>query len=342
MKKIYFLFALLLLVGIRANALTFDANGKAVVSFSDLTATGGLTFNQTTGELTNDGKGGQLSVTLPEEGIDMSKVTSIIVACTGDSAVLSYLRIMNSDSIKVNDWYSSKYNVNFTNYASAAAKVTNIVWYGGKTAGTMIIDSIVIKKTVSSDDGGTALSKSMFHVWTDATAAATVAEGTVVFTDGLNKELSKGATIYGNPNVNYLQYADLTGYDRLVVKGTAGQTVRSLFNRATNGGSDYKELKTLIGDDGVATINLKTEISDNFIHLNVIKVPNTASTTMMVTSLTLYKNDASGITEISSDINKGSGRVYNINGQLMKVDAHNAYGALHGLYIVNGKKILYK
>lgn len=342
MKKAYLLFFLLLLVCSSTNALTFDDNGKAVVSFSDLTVTGGLTFNQTTGELTNDGTGGKLSVTLPEAGIDMSKVTSITVTYTGDNTVLSSLHIENADGTKINDWYNSRYSVNFKDYAATATSVSKIVWNGGKTSGTMTIESIVIQATVSSDDGGTALTKDMFHVWSDATATATVAEGTISFTDGLNKELSKGATVYGNPSVNYLQYADLTGYNKLVIKGTAGQTVRLLFNRATDGGSDYKEIKSLIDDSGVGTIDLKAEVSDSFVHLNVIKVPNTATTTMTITSLTLYKDATSGITEMSCNSASRKGGVYNMNGQQVKASVLGAGKILHGLYIVDGKKILFK
>jgi hypothetical protein len=343
MQKTYFiLLALFLLLSNSVSALTFDESGKAVVSFSDLTATGGLTFNQTTGELTNDGTGGKLSVTLPESGIDMSAVTAITVTYTGDNTILSYLHIENADGTKVNDWYNSRYSVSFKNYASTANSVSKIVWNGSKTAGTMTIQSIVIQKTVTSSDGSIALTKDMFHVWTDATASATVTEGTITFTDGLNKELSKGATVYGNASVNYLQYADLTSYDKIVIKGTSGQTVRSLFNRLTDGGTDYKEIKSTFDENGEATINLKADVSDSFVHLNAIKVSNTATATVTITSISLYKTSTSSISDISFDSKKRYNKVYNLNGQQVKLDSLHSYDNLHGLYIVNGKKVIFK
>lgn len=343
MKKNYLvLFTLMLLFCSTASAWTFDENGKAVISFSDLTATGGLTFNQTTGELTNDGTGGKLSVTLPDTGIDMSKVTQITVNYTGNDSILSYLHIENADGTKVNDWFSSRYSVNFTSYAAAATSVTKIVWNGAKIAGTLTIQSIEIQETVTLPEGQTALTKSMFHVWSDATASATVTDGTITFSDGLNKELSKGGTIYGNPSVNYLQYADLTGYDKIILKGTAGQTVRSLFNRASASGKDYKEIISVFDENGEATIDLKNEITDGFVHLNVMKVPSNATTSLTVTSIILYKTTTTTIANLSSYNKNNDTKIYNLNGQLVKQDMQNSQGSLHGIYIMNGKKVIIK
>jgi hypothetical protein len=78
------------------------------------------------------------------------------------------------------------------------------------------------------------------------------------------------------------------------------------------------------------------------VHLNVIKVPNNATTTMTITSLTLYKSTTSGITDVSSDATYGNGKVYNLNGQQITTYGLDASKTLHGLYIVNGKKILFK
>ena len=54
---------------------------------SDLVATGGLSFDDKTGVLTNDGTGGTLSINMPSDGIDFSNFTSFTVNRSGDDVI---------------------------------------------------------------------------------------------------------------------------------------------------------------------------------------------------------------------------------------------------------------
>ena len=110
----------------------------------------------------------------------------------------------------------------------------------------------------------------------------------------LNKELQAGNLVYGDGNVYYTHYANLTGYDRLVIYGTQGVQLRVLLNRLEvgNGGGDQNggaltELTTTIGDDGKAEVDLT---SYEFVHLNAIKL-GWGSPSGQITRLQLLKGE---------------------------------------------------
>ena len=128
------------------------------------------------------------------------------------------------------------------------------------------------------------LDKSMFKAWTDHQPGATVVEnpeaidnGAAVFDCESNffKSLSGGNVVFGNTNVYYLWYADLTGTKTMFFKGTAGVQLRVLLNRPepveggdAHGGTTVEKNVT-IGEDGTATL----DVSDlEYVHLNCIKL----------------------------------------------------------------------
>ena len=128
------------------------------------------------------------------------------------------------------------------------------------------------------------LDKSMFKAWTDHQPGASVVDEPAAIDDGqatfncetnFFKQLEGGNVVFGNNNVYYLWYADLTGTQKITFTGTAGLTLRVLMNRSepveggdAHGGS-YVERKVTIGENGEATL----DVSDlDYVHLNCIKV----------------------------------------------------------------------
>ena len=90
------------------------------------------------------------------------------------------------------------------------------------------------------------------------------------------EEIGAGAVVYGNTNVYYLWYADITGTKTLTIEGTAGLQLRILLNRpaAEEGGSDphggtTTELNVTLDDNGQGVLDLS---GMEYIHLNCIKL----------------------------------------------------------------------
>ena len=124
-----------------------------------------------------------------------------------------------------------------------------------------IIENTPVYKTVS-----VALSAGIFKKWDGAGAdAQPVADATPEM--GVGKELGAGAMVYGFSTVDYLHYADLTGYDKIVFEGTPGIQLRVLMNRVEHEGA-LIEKNPVIGEDGKAEVDFA---GMEFVHLNAIK-----------------------------------------------------------------------
>lgn len=130
------------------------------------------------------------------------------------------------------------------------------------------------------------LEKEMFKAWDGYGADAQSVEPTSYIGKGdaevnfncdfnLYTTLGQGAVVYGNTNVYYKWYANLTGTKTMYFEGTPGKVLRVLFNRVEpaaggedpNGGAN-EQIYVTIGDDGKASLDLSAY---EFIHLNCIK-----------------------------------------------------------------------
>ena len=128
------------------------------------------------------------------------------------------------------------------------------------------------------------LNEKMFKAWDGFGADANEVEptsyvgkndATVEFACEANfyKQLGAGSVVFGNTNVYYKWYANLTGTKKMHFNGTAGVQLRVLLNRPEpngddpNGGSSVEKNVT-IGSDGTAVLDL-TDLE--FVHLNAIK-----------------------------------------------------------------------
>lgn len=165
----------------------------------------------------------------------------------------------------------------------------------------------------------------------------------------LKSILSGGGVVAGLSSVSEYKYADITEYDKLVIRGSGD--LRILVNRQNNQERTWKELQVSVNEnspywDGeygcliIPLTDLKDRLNnkgaahdEDYIHLNAIKVNWNASA--LVKSIYLVpKADATSIAANSfRSINDG--RYYNLSGQV--VDRPTK-----GIYIRNGKKIVVK
>ena len=127
------------------------------------------------------------------------------------------------------------------------------------------------------------LDKSMFKAWDGYGANAkevaepeAIDDGAATFNCEVNlyKQLNGGNVVYGNTNVYYLWYADLTGSKKLYVDGTAGLQLRILLNRPEPDGDDAHggqttELNVTLDSEGKGEVDLSAL---EYVHLNCIKL----------------------------------------------------------------------
>lgn len=127
------------------------------------------------------------------------------------------------------------------------------------------------------------LDKSMFKAWdgygADAKEVADpepIDDGAAAFGCEVNlyKQLNGGAVVYGNTNVYYLWYANLTGSKKMYIDGTAGLMLRILLNRPEPDGGDAHggqttELNVTLDNDGKGEVDLS---SLEYVHLNCVKL----------------------------------------------------------------------
>lgn len=119
------------------------------------------------------------------------------------------------------------------------------------------------------------LTAAMFHNWSGPGAGSTD-YGSTTCAYIFNESQSEGTTLYGDGNVGYLNYADLSNYSRMMVSFEGG-VPRFLFNRVSDGGTltevnSAGTYATVAGN--LITIDLKKLASENggYAHLNAIKV----------------------------------------------------------------------
>ena len=119
---------------------------------------------------------------------------------------------------------------------------------------------------VTRYSAGVPLTIDVFKAWNGTGADAQVtgaAEGEI----HIGENLDAGAMVYGTSTVYYLNYADLTGCEKMIIEGTPGVQLRVLMNRVENEGA-LIEKNPVIGEDGKAEVDLT---GMEYVHLNAIK-----------------------------------------------------------------------
>lgn len=196
-------------------------------------------------------------------------------------------------------------------------------------------------------EGWVEMHVGMFHEWDGAGADAQPIDKDVAFDWNVNQVVGAGGAVAGTVSVFYNQFADISDYDKLVLRGT-GDNLRILANRLVDHGP-YKEimvsfresdkywdneLKAIVvpvADIANAVTNQGEQRKDAFVHVNAMKVAF-GSSSVNVNGIYLIPSASSGISDITEPaINKG--KLYNLNGVEVK-------NPKPGIYIRNGKKII--
>lgn len=194
------------------------------------------------------------------------------------------------------------------------------------------------------------LQPAMFHEW-DATGIDAQPTATVLSPVwNLGRTVSGGGVVAGFSGVEYNRFADLSDYEYLVLRGS-GSGVRILANRLENHGP-LKQIVVSLNSNSpywnpelgvlvfpleqlkTAVLNNGTARTDEFVHLNGLKVEN--GHTANVAGLWLVEAQQAGI-EATPAETAGTARtpLYTLSGQRVSRPAG-------GLYLTRGKKIFVK
>lgn len=277
----------------------YNDNMEATVPFSALKADGGIKIEQVEGgaiKVTSDGTDGKLAIELPDEGIDISN--GFVVTFTGDDGIFSRLDFSSKDNGNLGGLYSSKYVYNPKTDNSRIGKlehVNKMEWIGTKTAGTMVITSIVIKKLFQLAADEVNLTTSMFRDWTHYDNL--IDNGTAGCANAIGEKLNDGGLLYGNVNVLGKTFADLTGYKALRIYASEGDQFRILMNRPSDNGEATAPEEIITADaSGVATLDISKYKE---FHLNAIKLPWNGRKNVTVKAIALVYGDSPVFSETS-------------------------------------------
>lgn len=160
--------------------------------------------------------------------------------------------------------------------------------------GTANISRLYLVKEVVKAPALPALASSLFHVWDGVGAEARQTTDAPYCQLNLGTALGGGGVVYGNVNVSNRQYADLTGYTRLIVIGEKGGTLRLMFNRQED--NTLNEQRVTLDGDGRAELSLTGLDALGYVHLNCIKVA--WGSTANVTALYLAEAMPLGISDV--------------------------------------------
>ena len=194
-------------------------------------------------------------------------------------------------------------------------------------------------------DGWQPLAATMFHEWDGTDANAKPKDKAVSVAWNFGQELYGGEAAAGFPNVDHNQFADISDYDRLVLRGK-GSGLRILANRLVAHGewkqivvdfndsdpywdSELQAIVVPLSEFRTMKTTSNNQRRDNFVHLHVLKVD--WSSTCNVRGAYLIPSEEQLHIDDTNRMAAEQNRYYNLQGQ--PVDR-----PLRGLYIKNGKK----
>ena len=194
----------------------------------------------------------------------------------------------------------------------------------------------------------TPLTASMFHEWDGSGADAQPLDKAVNVDWNMGVDAGGGTAIAGFVNVDHNQYADLSAYDKLVLRGT-GSGLRILANRLVPHGPWKQIVVSFNGSDPYWDGSLQAIVvpledlsrmndtngsarPDGFVHLNALKVD--WSSTVRLTAAYLTPKTDTAVPAVIANMPM-DGRYYNLNGQVVEHPRK-------GIYIHNGRKIVVK
>ena len=195
------------------------------------------------------------------------------------------------------------------------------------------------------------LVSNMFHEWDGVDADAQPIDVEVNVDWNVGRNASGGTAVAGFVNVDHNQYADLSMYDKLVLRGS-GTGLRILANRLVPHGA-WKQIVVSFNEkdpywdaqmgaiviplDEIRTMrNTDNEVrEDDFVHLNALKVD--WNQTLILRGAYLIPSDEA-LPIVAPSIAQRQlerGKYYTLNGQEVAQPTR-------GIYIYNGRKIYFK
>ena len=200
--------------------LVFDDFGKAVINKTALTATGGLSYDSSSGILSSNGESGELIMELAEP-VDLRNLFQFNVTRTGTDNIVDCLRLYDEDNTLINTWngikWSNSWNPsglddNATNAFLSHKPVKKLVWQSdagaSKNGMTLTITSVEFTlKTVSCAKAGETQLKTLPWININTGNAET---------PDWNMNGSSD-TYYGNYSGDPDHYVDITDYEELRV-----------------------------------------------------------------------------------------------------------------------------
>ncbi len=381
MKK-FTLLSAALVAAMGANAqIMIDWSEEGTYSFyaEDFVGEGSISWDEDESAFVCNGEGeGKLMLNLDGKTIDFSEVASITVKGSyqvdGAEPVefaggawsaedpLATLYINDAVNGKINEWFGSRYVVNFSDknadgvpYYTLASKVDAFYFTArtikegegddapvvGSVPGIVVIDEVLLTKVLEKDPQ--AITLDMWHNWTNWDATAEIdTEKPFYGEDNVGKNIVNGQVLLGTGNVLGCEFADLTEFAGIYAKGTPGQQLRLLFNRPSmeGGSAPISECDPVFNEDGefyfyfteleAAEIEKFGEAYP-YVHLNSVKAQWGAD--MKVQKFNFIEKGQGGVESINSA--EKAGVLYNVYGQ--RVDE-----SYRGIVIKDGKKFINK
>lgn len=222
-------------------SIEFNAFGKATIGKGELTATGGLTYNASTGALSTDGTAGTLELTFADP-VDLRNLFQFNVSRSGDDGIVDRLEFYDNDGIKINTWnsikWSNTWNANGIDDAATNAFINNkpvkkMVWVSDADKATTLaltITSVEWQLKTINALKGVDVTTLPFKNWSDDGDNDATVTGDVNSWECAKKfnELT-GDVIFGGDGIGgSKRYVDLTNYKKLVIRGYG--TIRLFYN----------------------------------------------------------------------------------------------------------------
>jgi hypothetical protein len=196
---------------------------------------------------------------------------------------------------------------------------------------------------------------SMWHQWNGTGAAAQVTVDDPGAELNLRANVGGGGVVAGFSSVSYNLYADVSRYDRLVLRGS-GSRIRILANRLTDHGvykqivvslnssdpywdSELQAVVLPLSDLATSPTNQGEARRDAFVHINAIKVESGSSATISGLWLVPADTPSAIFATNSTDGNTGTG---GRDDAYYSLDGRRVLNPTKGVYVRSGKKIILK
>lgn len=257
----------------------------------NVTTTGDVTFNETTGEIVVGAEGGTLTINF--DGIDFREVTQI----TNNFSTHDYLSetIIYRGDTGIGSWSYSKVDLSVSTERRVEG-ITRIVYT--LTNGSFTLNSVQLKSNVMEcvTAGMTSLNTLPYKKISDGTAV------TPAWNDG-----TTDATVYGTLSGDVSQFADITDYEELRIYKEANDLAYRLFLIPETGSGTCTQIysdKTTYASWNAEGKYISFNITalpkyDGKVALQAIKTAGNNLSSNPVTQVVLYKTPAPGTAQYS-------------------------------------------